>query len=104
MHKFFNVKLNDHTPCFYSVPNRNEEQTMLYINSLRLFVCDGAWSVTEGRPGGPGRPELPVPRAVGKAIGGNKVRISIICDGVRGPARGANTGGGASTGREVNYI
>jgi hypothetical protein len=25
VHTFFNVKLNDHTPCFYNVQTKNEE-------------------------------------------------------------------------------
>jgi hypothetical protein len=26
--QIFNVKLDEHTPCLYNVPNKNEEQTI----------------------------------------------------------------------------
>ncbi len=73
------------------------------INSLRLSVTEFGF-VTEGRPAGPGRPELPIPRAVGKAIGGNKVRISTVCDEAGGGINrlknrsGKCEGGGGSMG------
>jgi hypothetical protein len=28
VHTFFNVKLDDHTPCLYNVQTKNEEQTI----------------------------------------------------------------------------